>query len=290
MAHYFITGCSSGIGRALVLHFARQGHTVHGTMRHPERDGDELRTLAHDEGLALHLVALDVTDETSVERAIGSATESAGPIDVLINNAGIAWLGSFEETPISWLEDTLATNVTGLARVTRAVVPSMRERRSGAIVNIGSVAGRIASAIQGHYCASKFAVEALTEALAQELYRFDIRVVLIEPGFIDTPLLDKAITVPEGSLEGPYAQLVRRRIELFRTGQKNAAPPEEVVEVVERALADPERRLRWFASENARPAVESREAMSDEDWIALGREMDDNEYAKVMGGRFDDDA
>jgi hypothetical protein len=94
--------------------------------------------------------------------------------------------------------------------------------------------------------------------------------------------------VPEGSLEGPYAQLVRRRIELFRTGQKNAAPPEEVARVIEQALADPDQRLRWYAAENARPAVESREAMSDEDWIALGREMSDEEYARVMGGRFDD--
>jgi len=287
MAHYFITGTSSGIGRALALHFARQGHTVTATLRNPDRDGAVLRDAADSEGLDLRLLAMDVTDAGSVAQAVATATDAgAQPIDVLINNAGVAWLGTMEETPISWLEDTLATNVTGLTRVTQAVLPSMRERRAGAIVNVGSVAGRIASAVQGHYCASKFAVEALTEALAQEVVRFGIRVVLIEPGFINTPILDKAITVPEGSLDGPYAQLVQRRVELFRTGQQHAAPPEAVAHVIEQALADPQERLRWFVSDNARPAVEAREAMSDEEWVAMGRKMSDEEYAAETARRF----
>jgi NAD(P)-dependent dehydrogenase (short-subunit alcohol dehydrogenase family) len=285
MASLLISGCSSGIGRALALHFARRGDTVHATMRTPEEDGDPLRRAARDEGLALHVHAMDVTDDDSVAAAVEMVARE-DPVDVLVNNAGVAWLGSLEESPVEWLERTLAVNVVGLTRVTRAVLPSMRERGAGVVANVGSVAGRIASAIQSHYCASKYAVEGLTEALAQEVARFGIRVILLEPGFVATPILEKAVTVPDGSLEGPYAELTRRRVDFFRTGRQRAVSPQEVARVLEEALADDSRRLRWFVGEGGRKAVENREAMSDEEWIALGR-LDDDAYAAEMSKRFD---
>ena len=282
MSVFFITGCSSGIGEATALHFARAGHRVYATMRNPDDAGEALR----DDDLDIEILSLDVTEDHSVARALGAAYQVSDGIDVLVNNAGVAWLGSIEETPLSWLRTTLDTNVVGLTRMCQAVLPRMRERGSGTIVNIGSVAGLIASGIQGHYCASKFAVEAISEALAQEVVRFGIRVVLVEPGFIRTPILDKAASVPDGALEGPYAQLTRRRIELFEHGAEVGAEPVAVARTIEAALADPERRFRWFASENAKPAVEGRRAMTDEEWIAMGREMTDEEYAAESRKRF----
>jgi len=282
MSVFFITGCSTGIGEATALYFARQGHRVYATMRSPDDAGEALR----DEALDIEVLALDVTEDHSVARAVGSAIQQSGRIDVLVNNAGVAWLGSIEETPLPWLETTLQTNVVGLTRMCQAVVPHMRKRGGGAIVNIGSVAGLLASGIQGHYCASKFAVEAISEALAQEVVRFGIRVVLVEPGFIRTPILDKAVSVPDGALEGPYAQLTRRRVGLFRYGAEVGAEPVEVARTIEEALQDPDRKFRWFASDNAKPAVDARRRMTDEEWIAMGREMTDEEYAAESEKRF----
>lgn len=286
MSVFLVTGCSTGIGEAIVLRFARRGHRVYATMRTPERAGATLLDAAKSEDLDIRLLTLDVTDEPSVTAAVGRALEESGQIDVLVNNAGVARLGSIEESPISWLQDALETNVVGLVRVSQAVIPGMRERGSGAIVNIGSIAGLLASGIQGHYCASKYAVEALSEAMAQELVRFGVRVVLIEPGFIGTPILEKALAVPEGALEGPYEQLTRRRIDLFETGRETGAPPTVVAEVIERALGDPGKKLRYIAPSNAELALAGRRGMSDEEWIAMGREMTDEEYAEESAKRF----
>jgi NAD(P)-dependent dehydrogenase (short-subunit alcohol dehydrogenase family) len=286
MSVFLVTGCSTGIGEAIVLHFARRGHRVYATMRTPGRSGATLLDAAKSEDLDIRLLTLDVTVEPSVSAAVERALEESGQIDVLVNNAGVAWLGSIEESPISWLQDTLETNVVGLVRVSQAVIPGMRERGSGAIVNIGSIAGLLASGIQGHYCASKYAVEAMSEAMAQELVRFGVRVVLIEPGFIGTPILEKALAVPEGALEGPYEQLTRRRIDLFETGRETGAPPTVVAEVIERALGDPDKKLRYIAPSNAELALAGRRRMSDEEWIAMGREMTDEEYAEESAKRF----
>jgi len=285
MSVYFITGCGTGIGEASAIYFARKGHRVYATMRKPDKAGAPI-TDALAEGLDIRLLALDVTDDHSVARGVGTALHESGQIDVLVNNAGVGWLGSIEESPLSWLRDTLETNVVGMARMCQAVTPGMREHGGGTIVNIGSVAGVIASGIQGHYCASKHAVEALTESLAQELLRFGIRVVLIQPGFIKTPILEKALRVPDGSLDGPYAQLTGRRIELFKMGAEIGDEPVVVAEAIEAAVGDPEQKLRYYASDNAEPAVVGRRGMSDREWIDMGREMTDEEYAAESAKRF----
>jgi NAD(P)-dependent dehydrogenase (short-subunit alcohol dehydrogenase family) len=286
MSVYFITGCSTGIGEAAAIYFARQGHRVYATMRTPDRAGEALKS-AMAEDLDIRLLPLDVTDDHSVARGVGTARHESGQIDVLVNNAGVGWLGSVEESPISWLKDTLETNVVGMARMCQAVTPGMREQGGGGtIVNIGSVAGLIASGIQSHYCASKFAVEALSESLAQEVMRFGIRVILIEPGFIKTPILEKALVVPEGSLEGPYGQLTRRRRELFQMGAQIGDAPVVVAEVIDAAMRDPEQKLRYYASENAEPAVAGRRGMTDREWIDMGREMTDEAYAAESAKRF----
>ena len=285
MSVVFITGSSTGIGEATALHFARLGHTVYATMRTPEHSGESLRAAVEQDGLDLHLIALDVDDDASVERAVGQALERSGVIDVLVNNAGISKLSSIEEVPIDVAKGLFETNVFGALRMMQAVLPAMRERRSGTIVNVSSVAGRIVSAGHGIYAASKHALEALSEAAAIEMRRFGVRVIVIEPGFISTPILDKGAAIDvEASVHAP---LLRRMREMYLDARANAEPPSVVAEVIAEALDDPNTKLRYVAGLGAGALIEGRRRASDEEWIDLGREMTEEEYltaaARIFG-------
>jgi NAD(P)-dependent dehydrogenase (short-subunit alcohol dehydrogenase family) len=141
-----ITGTSSGIGEAVALYFARKGHRVFASMRDPERGGAVLRDAASAESLDLEVVCIDVDDHDSVERGVASVLERAGHVDVLINNAGIGGGGPFEETDDDVWHALMETNFHGAVRMTRAVLPTMRARQSGAIVQVTSVGGRVAAA------------------------------------------------------------------------------------------------------------------------------------------------
>ena len=173
MAIAFVTGTSTGIGAATAVSLARAGHTVYAGMRNPHRQG-ELHEAVAREKLDVHIVAHDVDDDSSAKAAI----IEAGGIDVLVNNAGIGVMGSLEETPLSQFRSAMETNYFGAVRCIQAVLPGMRERQSGCIVNVTSVAGRIAMAPQAPYAASKWALEAMSECLAQEVKGFGIRVAI----------------------------------------------------------------------------------------------------------------
>jgi NAD(P)-dependent dehydrogenase (short-subunit alcohol dehydrogenase family) len=166
----------------------------------------------------------------------------------------------------------------------QAVLPGMRERGSGTIVNISSVAGRIVSAGHGIYAATKHALEALSEAVAIETRRFGIRIIVIEPGFISTPLLDKSGDVDIG--DGPYAVHLRRMQALYKNARGGAEPPSVVAEVIADAFDDPNPRFRYLAGEGASPVLDGRARMTDEEWIDLGREMTDDEYIAESARRF----
>jgi len=177
-----ITGSSSGIGRATAARFAARGFRVFASMRRPEA-GADLRARAAQKGWRLTTPALDVTRDDSVAAAVGELLrETDGRLDVLVNNAGYYAVGPLEETSSDELAAQLETNVVGVHRVTRAVLPALRARRAGTIVTLGSVSGRVVVPMVGAYHASKWAVEALVEALRLELLPFGVRVVLIEPG------------------------------------------------------------------------------------------------------------
>jgi NAD(P)-dependent dehydrogenase (short-subunit alcohol dehydrogenase family) len=241
-----ITGCSSGIGRGAARRFAAAGYRVYASMRRPdERPGVELRAEAAAAGWTLATPPLDVTSDASVGAAVAALlAETAGRIDVLVNNAGYYLVGAVEETAPDELRDQLETNVVGVLRVTRAVLPAMRARGAGAVVNVSSVAGRVALPVVGGYHASKWALECLTEALRYEVRPFGIRVAAVEPGPFKTGLHDNERRVRDGARpDSPYRPLVATYDEKSRRMRRG--PVDAVVDVIFRAATARRPRLRW---------------------------------------------
>jgi NAD(P)-dependent dehydrogenase (short-subunit alcohol dehydrogenase family) len=205
MAIVLITGCSSGLGLSTALEFARRGDQVFASMRNVAKAGP-LREAADAEGLAVEVIELGVTDDASVQRVVDQILASAECIDVLVNNAGISHYGTVELMPWDWLREMMETNFFGPVRTIRAVVPTMRARRSGSIVNVSSMAGRIPGfPFASLYGVSKHALGTLCEALAMEVESFNIDVTLVEPGWFKTDIVDngKVILDPDS----PYAAL-----------------------------------------------------------------------------------
>lgn len=188
MATWFITGCSTGIGRAAVEAVAHAGHTVVATARRPETL-DDLVAAHPDNVIAL---PLDVTDDASVESAIAAAVARVGRIDVLVNNAGIGYFSTIEESDEADVRAMMEANFWGAARVTTALLPHFRERRAGHILTVSSIAGVRGSAGLGYYCATKFAVSGFMEALAAEVSHLGIKITLIEPGPV------RSLWIPSG--------------------------------------------------------------------------------------------
>src|SRR5208283_3177354 len=179
MASALITGTSTGIGLATALNLGRAGHTVYATMRNPSR-APELAERASQEKLPIKISVMDVDSDSSVKTGIANIQKDAGQIDVLVNNAGVERNGSVEELPLADFRAVMETNYFGPLRCIQAVVPQMRQRKSGCIINVASVAGRIATSPLASYTASKFALEAVSEALAQEMKMFGVRVAIVE--------------------------------------------------------------------------------------------------------------
>jgi NAD(P)-dependent dehydrogenase (short-subunit alcohol dehydrogenase family) len=209
-----------------------------------------------------------------------------GRLDVLVNNAGIAPMNPIEVAADDEVKRVFETNVFGALRMIRAVLPAMRTQRSGTIVNVSSVAGRLASSCMGVYCASKFALEAASESLAREVYPHGIRVVIIEPGIIVTPILEKALANLPPEADSPYRDPVRRTRTMFAQGQRAGGHPDQVAEVIETAIAAPEPRLRYLAGPDAAVFVGGRARMSDEEWMTMERHATDEEYFTEFAARF----
>jgi NAD(P)-dependent dehydrogenase (short-subunit alcohol dehydrogenase family) len=239
-----ITGCSSGIGREAARRFAAAGFRVHASMRRPE-DGADLRAEAAANGWSLSTPALDVTSDASVNAAVGALlAETGGQLDVLVNNAGYYTLGPLEETSADELRAVFETNAVGVHRLTRAVLPAMRARGSGAIVNVSSVSGRVAVPVAGAYHSSKWALEALSETLRYELAPFGIRVVIVEPGPFKTALHDKEVhPAAYGRAGSPYQPLVEEYVR--RSQAMKRREPTAVVDVIVRAATTRRPKLRW---------------------------------------------
>lgn len=243
-----ITGATSGIGRYSALYLARHGHHVIATGRKLAL----LEELAKEaEGLRLDTVPLDVTDEASIDEAVTIANRltSGYGIDVLVNNAGYGIAAPMSEITDGDLRRQFDTNVFGLMAVTRAFLPEMRERRSGRILNVSSIGGRVTMPLFGVYSASKYAVEALSDALRMELHPFGIRVALIEPGPINTKFtaraMDNAAKYRDPS--SPYAAVVERAEKLAELAERTGVSPAVITRAIRRAMTARYPRARYVA-------------------------------------------
>jgi NAD(P)-dependent dehydrogenase (short-subunit alcohol dehydrogenase family) len=265
-----ITGCSSGIGRATAIHLAARGHCVYATARRPE-------TI---ENLAEHgcrLLRLDVCEEASMQEAVRDIETEHGAVGVLVNNAGYGLTGAIEELPLDEVRRQFETNLFGALRLTQLVLPGMRRRRSGKIVNVSSVAGRITTPGTGAYHASKHALEALSDALRVEVRGFGVDVILIEPGAIRTQWVETAVRSREEPPDpaNPYFELHRSVAERLRGAHEGvlrlaAGSPEAVAQVIERAITVARPRTRYVVPAASRL------------FVALGRWLPDRLWDAVM--------
>jgi NAD(P)-dependent dehydrogenase (short-subunit alcohol dehydrogenase family) len=277
-----ITGTSTGIGHATALHLARRGYRVYATMRNTAK-GAQLGAAAAAENLDLVIETLDVTDHQSMLDCVARIMAVEGRIDILINNAGLSSSSPIETYPEDEHRALFEANYWGPVKLTQAVLPAMRERASGAIINISSVLGRIAWANQGAYCASKFAIEAFSEALAQEVAPFGIRVAIIEPGVTASAIFDN--TPVHYDRASPYKTAMRRNGRFYSVGIADATPAEQLAETIEEALTAEQPRLRHAVGFGTQ-AIPRRAAMNDEEYVALAT-LADPDYYQALRERLD---
>ena len=262
MTRALITGSNSGFGRLAALSLAREGHQVIATMRNLAK-GEELRSNAEDEGLTIETRQLDVCDADSVEACMADPLD----IDVLINNAGFEVQGAIDQIDDTLMQRQFETNVMGPLRTMRAVVPTWSKRGHGVIVNVSSIAGRVAPPYSGAYAASKHALEAMTEALHFEVSHLGIRVHLIEPGRFATTFQDN-IVFPEGWNGSPQQQRALAFRESLTSLDSDGSPadPQVVADSIFRAATDPSTPFRTLVGVDAELIDATKTSMSFEDF------------------------
>lgn len=262
-----VTGASSGIGEAAVRALLRAGYTVYAAARRIER----MEALAHD---GARLLALDVTDDASLTDGVRKVLAEAGRIDVLVNNAGYGSYGSLEEVPLEEGRRQFEVNVFGLARLTQLVLPGMRQRRSGTIVNVSSMGGQFYEPLGAWYHATKFAVEGLSDSLRIELRPFGVRVVVIQPGSIRTEwggIARDALLATSGG--GPYAKGARRVAGILKLADRRGmgSSPEVVADAIVEAVQSPRPAPRYRVGTGAKPLLALRKVLPDRAFDLLVR-------------------
>ena len=276
MAKVLITGTSSGIGLATAVVLGRAGHRVFATMRNLDRSS-ALRTIVDKEHLPVSISELDVASDASVDAATSAIRAEADSIDVLVNNAGIEHTGSIEGLTLDDFRAAMETNYFGALRMIRAWLRDMRQRQTGSIINITSVAGRIAVSPLAPYCASKFALEALSEVLAQEVRPFNVRVLIVQPGIIDTAMTRR---IERGVTDALYPQ-VRRFGHMFEASLDRPTPPEVVGEKIRELIETDTQTLRHPVGPDAEGFLAWRASLNDQQWIEWGALPDDAWYERV---------
>ena len=280
-----VTGANSGIGRATTLAFAQAGYHVFGTVRGLEK-ADKLLAKATSLSLAdrITLVEMDVADSASVTKGFAQIYAATDQVDVLVNNAGVGGNAVTEECPIDTYTEVFNINHNGSVRCIQAVLPQMRKRSSGAIVNVSSMVGRITAIAQSPYYVSKWAVEGMSEGLAHEVAPFGIRVAIVEPGITRSSIFSKNIDAPNQS--GAYDAHYRRLFSFYAAGITNATPAEEAAATILEAATTSSPQLRWHCSWGASELLAARAAMTDEEWVSFGRHLDDEAYYDEFLTRF----
>jgi NAD(P)-dependent dehydrogenase (short-subunit alcohol dehydrogenase family) len=262
-----VTGCSRGIGRATVLRLVAGGRPTYATARRVE-SLDELAAAG------ARTLALDVTDESSMQAAVRRVQDEAGPVGALVNNAGYGEYGPVEEVPLEAVRRQFETNVFGLLRLTQLVLPGMRARGSGRIVNVSSMGGRMTLPGGGAYHASKYAVEALTDALRFETRGFGVGVSLVEPGPVHTPFAEEATAGPVR--DGPYAAFLsgvaeRNAASYDQRSARGTSSADDVAKVIVTAVESTRPRARYLVGPVSRFMVWSHQALPTRTWDAMLR-------------------
>jgi NADP-dependent 3-hydroxy acid dehydrogenase YdfG len=263
-----ITGCSSGIGHATAERLCREGWTVYATARRPE-------TVADLERIGCKTLALDVTDEASMSAAVNAVVEAEGAVAVLVNNAGYSQSGAVESVALEQVRRQFETNVFGLIRMCQLVLPGMREHGWGRIVNLSSMGGRLTFPGGGIYHATKYAVEAISDAMRFEVRGFGVEVIVIEPGLIVTNFGETAAG-SVGADDGPYGEFnraVARKTEAAYRGPmaKLGAGPEAVADAIAGALRADRPRTRYAVTPSAHVMINQRRLMPDRLWDLVMR-------------------
>jgi NAD(P)-dependent dehydrogenase (short-subunit alcohol dehydrogenase family) len=262
-----VTGCSSGIGWATAERLARGGWTVYATAR-------DVEAIAPLEAFGCRLLPLDVTEEDSMRAAVEEVERMEGAVGVLVNNAGYSQSGAVEEVPMEKVRRQFETNVFGLVRLCQLALPGMRRQGFGRIVNLSSMGGRLTFPGGGFYHASKYAVEALSDALRFEVRGFGVEVVVVEPGLISTGFARTAVG-SMGQGDGPYASfdagVARTTRENYERGPLAAlgGGPEAVAETIERAISAARPRARYTVTPSARVLISARRLLPDRAWDGL---------------------
>lgn len=264
MSVVLITGCSSGFGKLAALAFAKRGDQVFASMRNTAKAG-ALRIEANAAGVEIDVVELDVNDRASVDRAVADVIARAGRIDVLVNNAGIGAVAAIEDFDDDEFEAVFQTNVFGLLRTTRAVLPHMRAQHSGRIVNVGSLAGVVSSPFRGVYGATKAAVESITDALYYELRPFGVTASVVEPGFFETAIADNRMPTRRQETSD-YASLLRQYEQRGTPGGSVRAEPQVVADVIVQAATEDHPRRRYLVGKDAEAIGPLHKRLSDEDF------------------------
>lgn len=280
-----ITGTSSGIGLSTAIAFARAGHAVHATLRDPGRAGP-LREAAERASVTVEIGSLDVGDAASCRTFFDGLRAKGAAVDVLVNNAGIGGASPLELVPEAEHREVFETNYWGAVRCSQAVLPGMRERGHGAIVNVSSVAGLVAMPNQIPYCASKWALEAMSESLAYELRPFGVRVALVETGVVATRLSENSADRTRYDRASPYKSVMQRAGWLFRAGLRDPGSADEVAAVILEAATGEPATLRHFVGEDVAKIAAGRRRISDEDFLALSTLDDEGykaRYAEIFG-------
>ena len=270
-----VTGANSGIGRSTAITLAKNDYTVFATMRSLER-GEKLRGIAQELNLVIKTVELDVSDTDSVNQGINEILNQTDQIDVLINNAGVGSNAVIEDVDIESDKSVFETNFWGVVRCIQAVLPTMRQQKSGHIIQVSSIAGRVGLPAQPIYSASKWALEGLSENLAHDLSSFGVRVSIIEPGVTRTAILGKNNTVPQND---DFENIYARMLDMYMQGIEANIRPEAVSETILQCLESSSKQLRWPVAWGAETMVNARHdgSVSDEEWIKIGSLVNNRE-------------
>ena len=257
-----VTGCSSGIGLETAVSLAREGHFTYATMRNMKKSGD-LDKIVNDEGLPIKILELDVDDEESVDNALGKIMDEKGRIDTLVNNAGWGMWGTVEDVSIEEFKQQFETNFFSIIRMIQKIAPVMRKQKSGNIVNVSSVAGRIGFPVTPAYISSKFALEGLSECLRFELGSFGINVIIIEPGVIKTNFFDSMKMAKKSDSDSVYNEITSKVVSGVKMMAEMGTDSKEVANTIIKSISEQNPLPRYIVGNDAMMFLEAKKMKTD---------------------------